>query len=80
MSLYTKIIENKRNLVDFIQKICKKSEGKGTNGIGFSILKLPIDNKSKFAMEENGQYSLFAEPVTEKKGLLGFSISDGEKA
>ena len=73
-------IENKKDLTALVQRICEKEEGMKQNGIGLSILKLPIDNKSKFAMEESGQYNLFAEPVTETKGLLGFSISDGEKA
>ncbi len=70
------IIAHKKELEMRVDAICKGTEKKG---IGLSVLKLPVDNKSKFAMEESGQYSLFSEPVTEKKGLLGLAISDGER-
>lgn len=74
------LIEKKTDLTALVQRTCEKEKEEKQAGIGLSILKLPMDNKSKFAMEEGGQYSLFAEPVTQKKGMLGFAVSDGEKA
>ncbi len=64
--------------VDLKQKINEIGEKK--EQIGLFILKLPIDNKSKFEMEETGQYSLFAqlqlsEPSNEIKGILGIAVS-----
>ena len=67
--LITKKIELRKK----INEIFEKKES-----IGFFILKLPVDNKNKFAMEENGQYSLFtelSEPAKEEKGILGIAVS-----
>ena len=74
------VIVNSRQELEILRNDICGSTVEEICGIGLSILKVPVDNKSKFAMEESGQYSLFAEPVTEKKGLLGFAVSDGEKA
>ncbi len=73
------IINKKQEAEKLFDELCEKKEDNGC-GLGIFILKLPIDNKSKFAMEESGQYSLFALPVADNKGLLGIGVSDGEKA
>lgn len=71
------VIHNKKELLQLIGRLCEEAV-KGGLSVGLSILKLPLDNKSKFEMEEGGQYSLFG-TTAKKCGLLGAGISDGEK-